>query len=78
MGADEMNLPVATLQSREITLTGTFRYANTWPTAVATGRVRGGRPRPSGHGHVGLDDVVGALAPGPSAGHIKIVVTPDR
>ena len=78
MGADEMNLPVATLQSREITLTGTFRYANTWPTAVglaASGAVDLDRLVT---GHVGLDDVVGALEPDPSAGHIKIVVTPDR
>ncbi len=78
MGADEMTLPVAALQSREITLTGTFRYANTWPTAVglaASGAVDLDRLVT---GHVGLDDVAGALDPDPAAGHIKIVVTPDR
>jgi L-iditol 2-dehydrogenase len=39
---EEATVPLALLQNREITLTGTFRYANTYPTAielVATGRV---------------------------------------
>jgi L-iditol 2-dehydrogenase len=39
---EEAAIPLALLQNREITLTGTFRYANTYPTAielVATGRV---------------------------------------
>jgi L-iditol 2-dehydrogenase len=42
MGGDELPLPLSVLQERELTLTGTFRYANTWPAAialVATGQV---------------------------------------
>ena len=42
MGGDELPLPLATVQNREIEVTGTFRYANTWPTAIAlvgSGRV---------------------------------------
>ncbi|MEU4014675.1 NAD(P)-dependent alcohol dehydrogenase [Microbacterium sp. NPDC028030] len=42
MGADRLELPIAMIQHREITLTGTFRYVNTWPTAldlIATGTV---------------------------------------
>lgn len=35
MGGDELPLPLGVLQSREIEVTGTFRYANTWPTAIA-------------------------------------------
>jgi L-iditol 2-dehydrogenase len=35
MGRDEVLLPVGVIQVREITLTGTCRYANTYPTAVA-------------------------------------------
>jgi len=36
MGAErETLLPTQVVQNREITLTGTFRYANTYPTAVA-------------------------------------------
>lgn len=42
MGADEIPLPVSRIQNRELTLTGVFRYANTWPLAIelaASGRV---------------------------------------
>ncbi len=35
MGPDELTLPFALLQQRELTITGTFRYANTWPAAIA-------------------------------------------
>ncbi|WP_200834319.1 NAD(P)-dependent alcohol dehydrogenase [Amycolatopsis alkalitolerans] len=35
MGGDELPLPLAHVQNFEIEVTGTFRYANTWPTAVA-------------------------------------------
>ena len=43
MGPEEMtSVPLALVQTREIWLTGTFRYANTYPTAIAlaaSGRV---------------------------------------
>ena len=35
MGGDELVLPLSVVQDREIELTGVFRYANTWPTAIA-------------------------------------------
>jgi L-iditol 2-dehydrogenase len=35
MGAATMELPVQLIQNRELTLTGVFRYASTWPTAIA-------------------------------------------
>lgn len=41
-GAESMTLPVQLVQNRELVLTGVFRYANTWPTALAlveSGRV---------------------------------------
>ncbi|MEQ3554514.1 NAD(P)-dependent alcohol dehydrogenase [Pseudonocardia nematodicida] len=74
MGADEMTLPVSALQGREITLTGTFRYAGTWPSAVrlaASGAVDLDRLVT---GHVDLDHVGEALAPGPE--QVKVVVRP--
>lgn len=43
MGSDTVSINVPMLQGREITLTGTFRYANTYPLAlrlIATGAVR--------------------------------------
>jgi L-iditol 2-dehydrogenase len=49
----EQSLPVATIQGRELTVTGTFRYAHTYPDAIAL--VASGR--------VDLDALVGARLP---------------
>jgi L-iditol 2-dehydrogenase len=41
-GAESMELPTQLIQNRELVLTGVFRYANTWPTAISlveSGRV---------------------------------------
>ena len=35
MGGDELPLPLSVVQERELVVTGTFRYAGTWPTAIA-------------------------------------------
>ncbi len=35
LGVEVMALPVQLIQNRELTLTGVFRYANTWPIAIA-------------------------------------------
>ena len=35
MGGDEILLPLSVIQERELELTGTFRYAGTWPRAIA-------------------------------------------
>ncbi|SNR69134.1 NAD(P)-dependent alcohol dehydrogenase [Blastococcus mobilis] len=35
MGGDELRLPLSVVQERELEVTGTFRYAGTWPTAIA-------------------------------------------
>jgi L-iditol 2-dehydrogenase len=76
MGSDELTLPVSLIQTREITVTGTFRYANTWPAAIEL--ASSGRVDLDGlvTGRVDLDHVEEALAPDPSAGHVKIVVRP--
>jgi len=76
MGSDDFPLPVSYLQTREIELTGTFRYANTWPKAIAL--AAGGRIDLDGlvTAHVDLDHVKDALAPEPGAQHVKIVVRP--
>ena len=34
-GAETMPLPTQLIQNRELVLTGVFRYANTWPSAIA-------------------------------------------
>ncbi len=70
-------LPTQVLQNREISLTGTFRYAGTYPTAislVASGRVDLDRLVT---GHFGLADVKIALEAGRGdPGSIKPIVTP--
>jgi L-iditol 2-dehydrogenase len=53
MGTPTMELPVDLIQNRELMLTGVFRYANTWPTAIEL--VRSGR--------VDLDAMVTARYP---------------
>ena len=77
MGGDEMTLPVSRIQERELTVTGTFRYAHTWPAAIAlaaSGRVQLDRLVT---GHYGLDEVRDALtAARTDARTIKPVVRP--
>lgn len=61
MGGDEAALPVSRIQEYELTLTGTFRYAHTWPAAIAlaaSGRIELDRLVT---GHYGLDQVGEAL-----------------
>jgi L-iditol 2-dehydrogenase len=63
MGGDEVRLPLSYVQDRELVVTGAFRYANTWPTAIglaASGRVD---LDSMVTGHVGLADVEHALTP---------------
>lgn len=79
MGSDEMSLPVSRLQEYELTVTGTFRYAHTWPAAialVASGRVELDRLVT---GHYGLDEVREALTVGRAdPDTVKPVVQPSR
>ena len=51
--AEEQSLPVSLIQNRELTVTGTFRYAHTYPDAIAL--VAAGR--------IDLDALVGARLP---------------
>jgi L-iditol 2-dehydrogenase len=78
MGADEVTLPLSLLQRREINVTGTFRYANTWPTGIAL--ASHGLVDLDGlvTGHVALDHTRDAIVPDPSAGQVKMVVRPGE
>jgi L-iditol 2-dehydrogenase len=77
MGGDEMPLPVSLVQERELTVTGTFRYAHTWPAAIAlaaSGRIELDRLVT---GHYGLDQVAEALSVGRNDPHaVKPMVRP--
>lgn len=76
MGADTIALPVPLVQGRELMITGTFRYANTWPTAIAlaaSGQVDLDALVTSVHG---LHDVEAALKAGSNPGALKAVIHP--
>jgi L-iditol 2-dehydrogenase len=78
MGPEEEGVvPLSLIQSRELWVTGTFRYANTYPTAIALaahGRVD---LEAIITGHYGLDDAEAALRAGredPTT--VKVMVMP--
>lgn len=76
MGADEVALPIPVVQNRELVVTGTFRYANTWPQAIRLASSGAVDLDSLVTAHVDLDHVQDALAPDPAAHHVKIMVQP--
>jgi L-iditol 2-dehydrogenase len=79
MGGDEITLPLAHLQTHEIQLTGTFRYANTWPGAIALAAAGRVNLDALVTGHYGLADVEQALtAATHQPGSVKVVVQPQH
>src|ERR671921_21071 len=74
---EETSVPLAFIQTSEITLTGTFRYANTYPTAIdlaTTGKVDLDSMVTS---HYGLADTEEALqASGKDPANVKPMVIP--
>jgi L-iditol 2-dehydrogenase len=77
MGGDTVQLPLSYVQDRELVITGAFRYANTWPTAIelaASGRVD---LDAMVTGHYGLGEVESALTAAKSdPTSMKVVVRP--
>lgn len=76
MGADDVELPVGRIMNRELTVTGVFRYANTWPLAIelaSTGRVD---LDSMVTGRFQLADVEAALHAATEPSSIKAIVTP--
>ncbi|MBK1783987.1 NAD(P)-dependent alcohol dehydrogenase [Prauserella sp. ASG 168] len=78
MGGDEIPLPLAHVQGFELEVTGTFRYANTWPDAIALAASREvDLDRLVTH-RFGLGEVEQALTvSGRDDSVIKAVVLPD-
>ncbi|HEV2769949.1 MAG TPA: NAD(P)-dependent alcohol dehydrogenase, partial [Solirubrobacteraceae bacterium] len=72
-----VEIPLSHIQNRELWLTGTFRYANTYPAAI--GLAASGRIDVAAliTGHYGLDDTESALLAGHNdAASIKVMVHP--
>lgn len=79
MGGDEVRLPLSHLQDRELVLTGSFRYANTWPTAIAlaaSGRVELDRLVTGRYGLDQVEQALEATARDPEA--VKSIVRPGE
>jgi L-iditol 2-dehydrogenase len=80
MGPEEEGVvPLSLLQRRELWLTGTFRYANTYPTAIALAAQGRVDLEAIITGHFGLDEAESALRAGrqdPTA--VKVMVLPGR
>jgi L-iditol 2-dehydrogenase len=78
MGPDELTIPFGVLQRRELTVTGTFRYAGTWPTAIAL--AASGAVDLDGlvTGRFGLAETEQALTSVGAAGTIKSIIEPWR
>lgn len=78
MGGADITLPLGLIQSRELTVTGTFRYANAYPNAIALAAA--GLVDLDGMvtNRVGLDDVPAALTPGADPAAMKTIVLPTR
>jgi L-iditol 2-dehydrogenase len=60
-GEDDVQVPLSLIQSREIWLTGTFRYANTYPAAIALAASGAVDLEAIVTGHFTLDEVDVAL-----------------
>ncbi|GAA3773597.1 NAD(P)-dependent alcohol dehydrogenase [Microbacterium kribbense] len=78
MGLPEIALPITRIQNSELVITGVFRYANTWPTAIALAAT--GQVDLDGMvtGTFGLAEVQAALDSPADAATIKSVVEPMR
>jgi len=77
-GSADVSLPLQVVQERELEITGTFRYAGTWPTAialVASGRIAPDRLVTSAYP---LDQAEQALTAGRRDPHsVKVVLRPQ-
>jgi L-iditol 2-dehydrogenase len=79
MGGEDYPMPMSVVQERELVVTGTFRYAHTWPTAialVASGAIQLDELVTSHHGIEQVHDALTAARQDPRS--MKPVVHPGR
>ena len=78
MGGDELSLPLSVVQEHELQITGTFRYAGTWPTAialVASGRIDLDRLVTGTYGLLRTEEALTAGRRDPQT--VKVVIHPQ-
>ena len=74
---EEGTLPLSVIQAREIWVTGTFRYANTYPVAIALAAAGRVDLKAIMTGRFGLDDADAALRAGrEDPDSVKPIVVP--
>ena len=79
MGAPDLELPVALIQIKEIWVTGTFRYANCYPAAIALAASGAVDLDSLVTGRFGLSQVADALQASKTDPHsLKPVVYPNQ
>lgn len=78
MGLPEVALPITAIQNKELQVTGVFRYANTWPTAIALVADRRVDLDRMVTGTFGLGEVGAALDSAADPRTIKSIVEPTR
>ena len=76
MGADEIALPIPVIQNRELTVTGVFRYTDTWPVATHLAATNQVDLASLVTGRFDLDHAEDALNADLAPGSLKAVVTP--
>ena len=78
MGESEIALPIPVIQNNELKITGVFRYANTWPTAIELVRSQKVDLDSMVTGRYGLRDVELALRSTNDPATLKSVVKPAQ
>lgn len=78
MGPDEVPLPLGLIQQRELMVTGTFRYANTWPAAIALAASGAVDVDSLVTDRYPLDQAARALGSASQPGSIKSIIEPWR
>jgi L-iditol 2-dehydrogenase len=74
MGADNISLPVGLIQGRELRITGTFRYANTYPTAIELAASGAIQLDAMVTAHFPLEEAEAALQEASNPDAIKVIV----
>lgn len=78
MGGDAVTLPLPHVQQHELEVTGTFRYANTWPTAIALAQHDVDLDRLVSHGFTLADTEQALTVTGRDPTAVKPVVRPQE
>lgn len=78
MGLPELTLPVTQIQNKELIVTGVFRYANTWPTAISLAATKQVELDDMVTATYGLSQVQAALESTTNPHTIKSVVEPTH